>query len=281
VIPVFAQTRHQQHRVAMGLIGLLGALSVGAWTVPDLDGSLPYLYKAPWVVVSVAAIVPLLGLVGLWAATIRKGKVVLGSPLLFAVVALLLTLLGVAAGAVQSLKPVKTLVDTDATRLFGTSWSDGVTALLLLAGVTAAIGGVVYWAPKLLGRSIHEGGARLLALLVLVGAGLGGLATLAAGLLGEPSSILLAASDNADTIKTLDGLVTVGDAVLVLAGGLFLLLLLQALVRGAVPADDPWNGHTLEWATTSPPPVGNFASLPAITSEAPVYDARHAQEGDA
>ena len=41
------------------------------------------------------------------------------------------------------------------------------------------------------------------------------------------------------------------------------------------PGDDPWSGHTLEWATSSPPPLGNFASLPAITSEAPLYDARH------
>ena len=41
------------------------------------------------------------------------------------------------------------------------------------------------------------------------------------------------------------------------------------------PGDDPWHGHTLEWATSSPPPVGNFASLPPITSEAPLYDARH------
>ena len=45
-----------------------------------------------------------------------------------------------------------------------------------------------------------------------------------------------------------------------------------------LPGDDPWTGHTLEWATSSPPPVGNFASLPAITSEAPLYDARHRTE---
>jgi heme/copper-type cytochrome/quinol oxidase subunit 1 len=41
-------------------------------------------------------------------------------------------------------------------------------------------------------------------------------------------------------------------------------------------ADDPWEGRTLEWATTSPPPVGNFATLPEVTSEAPLYDARYA-----
>jgi heme/copper-type cytochrome/quinol oxidase subunit 1 len=39
--------------------------------------------------------------------------------------------------------------------------------------------------------------------------------------------------------------------------------------------DDPWEGYTLEWATTSPPPVHNFDRLPAVRSERPVFDVRH------
>ena len=34
-----------------------------------------------------------------------------------------------------------------------------------------------------------------------------------------------------------------------------------------------------QWATSSPPPIGNFAALPEITSEAPLYDARYAPTG--
>jgi len=52
--------------------------------------------------------------------------------------------------------------------------------------------------------------------------------------------------------------------------------LLKPARRGTGVADDPWDGHTLEWTTTSPPPIGNFATLPEITSEAPLYDARYA-----
>jgi cytochrome c oxidase subunit 1 len=47
-----------------------------------------------------------------------------------------------------------------------------------------------------------------------------------------------------------------------------------------VPArDDPWLGHTLEWATSSPPPALNFERpLPPIRSYAPLLDLRHAAE---
>ena len=42
-----------------------------------------------------------------------------------------------------------------------------------------------------------------------------------------------------------------------------------------VAGDDPWEGNTLEWAATSPPPPYNFDHLPEIRSERPVFDARH------
>jgi heme/copper-type cytochrome/quinol oxidase subunit 1 len=62
----------------------------------------------------------------------------------------------------------------------------------------------------------------------------------------------------------------------VVVGGLAIVAALAAPVRRRTVADDPWDGHTLEWATSSPPPVGNFAAVPEVTSEAPLYDARYA-----
>ena len=45
--------------------------------------------------------------------------------------------------------------------------------------------------------------------------------------------------------------------------------------RGAAATtagDDPWGGQTLEWATTSPPPVDNFATTPTVMSPEPLLD---------
>ena len=48
-----------------------------------------------------------------------------------------------------------------------------------------------------------------------------------------------------------------------------------SLRSGEIAGDDPWEGNTLEWATTSPPPPYNFDRLPEIRSERPVFDVRH------
>jgi len=44
-------------------------------------------------------------------------------------------------------------------------------------------------------------------------------------------------------------------------------------VRWGPPAgDDPWDGNTLEWATTSPPPPYNFPVIPVVRSADPNWD---------
>jgi cytochrome c oxidase subunit 1 len=37
--------------------------------------------------------------------------------------------------------------------------------------------------------------------------------------------------------------------------------------------NNPWQGHTLEWATVSPPPTGNFSEpIPLVCSASPLLD---------
>ena len=46
--------------------------------------------------------------------------------------------------------------------------------------------------------------------------------------------------------------------------------------RGELAGNDPWDGHTLEWATTSPPSPHNFDEpLPPIRSNRPLWDLKY------
>jgi heme/copper-type cytochrome/quinol oxidase subunit 1 len=189
-------------------------------------------------------------------------------------------LVGLLAGALQAIEPIKTLVDGEGTSLYGTTVSTSVASYLVLAGTIAGIGGVVYWAPKIFGRQLPEGLARLVAVLLLLGTILWSFPDIVSGVLGQSAVPGAAPVDNKGAIEALNLVSAAGGVVLAVAGLAVVLLLLGGR-RADLPGDDPWGGHTLEWATSSPPPVGNFASLPEITSEAPLYDARHREAADA
>jgi heme/copper-type cytochrome/quinol oxidase subunit 1 len=285
VVPVFAQRRHQRHSAAMVLLGLLAAVGFGAWTQlgVSLDGSAtaPWLFEGPWIAVSFVALVPVLGLFGLWNLTLATGKLKLSTPLVLAQLGALAVLVGVAAGCATAI---------DALDLDNTTWMTGQVVLVLGGSLIAALGGVAFWAPKLYGKVLPDAVVRLGATVLFLGALVAGVSLAIAGAFGqertaaagivaaEPGTIPGVSDGDVSTVEALNLVAGVGLAVMVL-GGLLVGLALLRRRRGNGPGDDPWAGHTLEWATTSPPPVGHFAELPEISSEAPVYDARHAAAG--
>jgi heme/copper-type cytochrome/quinol oxidase subunit 1 len=274
IVPVFAQRRHQRHRTAMGLLGLAAALGFGAWAQlgVDLDGAptAPWLHDGPWIVASFLAIVPVLGLLLLWTGTLALGRVRLSTPLILAVFAGLLVFLGTAAGAATAI---------ESADLDGTTWMTAQSLLVLLGATVAGLAGVAFWAPKLYGKLLPDAVVRLGATLLTLGALVAAVPLAVAGTLGQSRFVAggIAGVDPGDvsTVESLNLVSAIGLGVAVLGGVLVVLAMLRPR-RGEGPGDDPWGGHTLEWATTSPPPIGNFATLPEITSEAPLYDSRHA-----
>jgi cytochrome c oxidase subunit 1 len=52
----------------------------------------------------------------------------------------------------------------------------------------------------------------------------------------------------------------------------FLVNIVASLRRGAIAGDNPWGAASLEWAATSPPRPYNFAHIPAVTSNTPLWE---------
>ncbi len=77
---------------------------------------------------------------------------------------------------------------------------------------------------------------------------------------------------------TLNTVATVGAFMIFLGVLAFLVNVMRSLRLGAPAGPDPWEGQTLEWATTSPPPRHNFAALPPIRSHTPLLDLREEEE---
>jgi cytochrome c oxidase subunit 1 len=65
---------------------------------------------------------------------------------------------------------------------------------------------------------------------------------------------------------------TIGAVALVAGGALLLFNVVRSYVTGEVASDDPWHGETLEWATSSPPPVYNFLHIPIVEGRHAMWD---------
>jgi heme/copper-type cytochrome/quinol oxidase subunit 1 len=68
---------------------------------------------------------------------------------------------------------------------------------------------------------------------------------------------------------------TIGAFIIAISMLPFLWNVFTALRQPRSASDDPWDGYTLEWATTSPPPPYNFDALPPVRSERPLFDLKH------
>jgi cytochrome c oxidase subunit I+III len=79
---------------------------------------------------------------------------------------------------------------------------------------------------------------------------------------------------------TLNLLSTIGSYVLALGILIVVANVVWSLRWGAAAGSDPWGADTLEWATTSPPPNYNFATIPVVRSANPNWDRADREEDE-
>lgn len=144
---------------------------------------------------------------------------------------------------------------------------------LFAGSVFGFFAGVYHWFPKLTGALLREGLGKLHLVLLALGTNLTFFPMFLLGEKGMPRRI--AEYPRHPGWGALNLLESIGAGIVALAILVFLFNVWVSL-RARVPAgDDPWLGHTLEWATSSPPPRHNFdRPLPPIRSYAPLLDLR-------
>jgi cytochrome c oxidase subunit 1 len=146
---------------------------------------------------------------------------------------------------------------------------------LFAGSMFALFAGAYYWFPKATGALLRDGLGKLHFWLMAIGANLTFMPMFFLGYDGMPRRV--ADYTSADGWTTLNRLATVGAFLIAISIAVFIVNVVLSLRRGEPAGDDPWEGHTLEWATTSPPPEHNFDALPPIRSYAPLFDLRHGE----
>ncbi|HEU5152640.1 MAG TPA: cytochrome c oxidase subunit I [Iamia sp.] len=202
-----------------------------------------------------------------WIGTMWGGRLRFPTPMLFTIGFLLLFVMGGVTGVLLALPALD-------FQLHDSYFVVAHFHYVMFGGSAFALyAGIYYWFPKATGRLLHEGWGRVHFVMTFVGFNVTFLVQHWLGAMGMPRRVADYLPEDGFTL--LNRVSTVGA--IIMAASVFPLAwnIWRSLRRGEPAGDDPWHGHTLEWATTSPPPPHNFDHLPPIRSNRPVWDERH------
>ena len=207
-----------------------------------------------------------------WIATIWGGKINFKAPFLFAVGFIAMFIIGGLSGVSLATVPIDFQVED-------TYYVVAHLHYVLFGGsVFAIFAGIYYWFPKITGRLLSDRVGKLQFWIMFIGFNLTFFPMHILGLLGMPRRIYTYGSQYGwDTLNLLE---TIGAFIIAIAILTFLWNLFTSLRRGEKAGNDPWDAHTLEWTTTSPPPAYNFAAIPTVHSRRPFWDQKYPHLAD-
>jgi cytochrome o ubiquinol oxidase subunit 1 len=196
-----------------------------------------------------------------WLFTMYGGKIRFATPMLWSIGFMVTFIIGGLTGVLVAVPPADFLLHNS---MFLVAHFHNV----IIGGVLfAAFAGVTYWFPKAFGFRLYESWGKAAFWFTLVGFYVTFMPLYAVGLLGMTRR--MQHYDVAEWRPWLDA-ATIGTGLLAVAVVLQILQLVLSIRDRELLRDttgDPWDGRSLEWATSSPPPVFNFAVLPNVTGQ--------------
>jgi cytochrome c oxidase subunit I len=202
-----------------------------------------------------------------WIGTMWRGQLQFTTPMLFSIGFLFAFLMGGVTGVMLASPPID----------FFTHDTYFVVAhfhqVLFGTAVFAGFAGLYYWYPKMFGRMLSDRLGKWHFWIMFVGFWVTFMPQYIVGLKGMPRRV---ASYPGDLGWQSYNVISTVGAFLIAISFAILLVNLWISWRRPVPAgNNPWDAHTLEWFTTSPPPHHNYTHLPPIRSERPTWDYNH------
>ncbi len=267
VIPVFSRKTIFGYAFVAGSSVAIAFLSFAVWAhhmfAVGLGPAWDLIFGAASMLIGIPTGVKIFN----WMATMWGGSIRFTTAMLFAASFLVMFTIGGITGVMFAVVPID----------WQTTDSYFVVAhihyVLNGGSLFAIFAGIYYWFPKITGRLLSERLGKWHFWLNFIGFNMTFFIQHVLGLEGMPRRV--------STYPDMPGwglmnlISTIGQFITVVATLIFLWNLFVSLRRGQAAGNNPWGGWTLEWATTSPPPVYNFNQVPPIRSRRPLWDLEH------
>ena len=257
--PVFGYPALVLALIANGFVGF------GLWVHHMFATGLPEMGYSFFTAASIMIAIPAGVQIFCWIATLWTGKINWKTPLIFVVGFFWIFVIGGLTGVMLASVPLDTQVHDSYFVVAHFHY------VLIGGAVFPLMGAVYYWFPKITGRMLSEKLGKWHFWLFFIGLNITFFPMHILGMRGMPRRVYTylpgTGWDLLNEIETL-------GAVLMTIGVLFWLWnMFVSYRRGALAGDNPWGASSLEWATSSPPPIYNFDELPTVNSRTPLWTA--------
>ena len=202
-----------------------------------------------------------------WLGTLWGGAIRFTTSLHYVIAFLILFTLGGITGIMVAMPPFDAQANSTYFVVAHFHYVMGGGALF------AFLGALWYWFPKMNGRMLSERLGKIGFWLIFAGFNLIFMPQHFLGLLGMPRRIQTYDAGiglELGNLLSTAGTVIMGPGMIVVA-----IAVIQGWRNGAPAGNDPWDGRTLEWATSSPPPVHNFDAQPIAVDRDAFWAAKH------
>ncbi|HWF86412.1 MAG TPA: cytochrome c oxidase subunit I [Vicinamibacterales bacterium] len=272
IIPVFSRKPIFGYAVMVAATVCIAFIAMSVWAHHMFTVGMSSSANTFFVLSTMAIAVPTGIKIFNWLATMWGGKIDFKAPMLFCVAFLFQFLVAGLTGIMLGAAPFN-------WQLGNSYFVVAHFHYVIVGGIMFAIfGAFYYWFPKMTGRMYSERLARVHFWLFVIGFHLTFDFMHIPGLLGMPRRIYTYEPGRGWDLWNL--IVTIGVFVQAAAVLVFVLNLAISWLAGEDAGSDPWDAWTLEWLTSSPPPVYNFAELPTVRSRRPLWDLKHPDDPD-
>jgi cytochrome c oxidase subunit I len=253
----------------IAIVGSLAAIAIVgtlAWTQNMMTAPIPGGFKYYGMLMSMALIVPFGLIFYSLISAVSNSDFHMRAPLRFAMGALSLASVGLAAEVSQSTIAIGTQLQQTYDAWAATHFA------LIGFGIFGGFAAISYWYPKMTGRMLDEDRSKISFRVMFAGTLLALLPLFGAGVEGQVTDSYRFFAD--DSLGLFNILATIGTVVLFIGIVLAVGNLVRSRSEGPVSTPDPWRGSSLEWLALSPPESHNFDVLPDVRSTEPMRDIR-------
>jgi cytochrome c oxidase subunit 1 len=264
IITTFTQRPVFGYHALVLSIAATGFIGFAVWVHHMFTTGLPQLGLSYFTAASMVISIPTGVQIFCWIASLWRGRPRFDTALLFVIGFFITFIIGGLTGVMLAVIPFD-------LQVHDTFFVVAHFHYVLIGGaVFPLMGAVYYWFPKIAGRMLDERLGKVNFWLLLVGFNVTFFPMHLLGFQGMPRRVYTYPAEMGWGAMNL--LSSAGAVVLVLGGAVFLFNLVRGYLRGAVAMDNPWNADTLEWATSSPPPVYNFLEIPVVEGQNALWD---------